>query len=176
MFLHECMPFLHVEVILHLHPRASTPAPLPRRKDIIFIFFATEKINKYNLVITQWELFDGFSYQQVVELDPVILSLAKNFFGFTEDNCLKVVYQILVAFFLYFHNLQFKIFPIDDPCVQNCYYLHKRRLFTILSLILERHDLDDDNLVKEFRIQSLILSHDSQIYAVETPFSSLLFS
>lgn len=39
MFLHECMPFLHVEV---------------------------------------------------VELDPVILSLAKNFFGFTEDNCLKV--------------------------------------------------------------------------------------
>jgi hypothetical protein len=36
-------------------------------------------------------LFDGFSYQQVVELDPVILGLAKNFFGFTEDKRLKVV-------------------------------------------------------------------------------------
>ncbi|XP_041006981.1 eEF1A lysine and N-terminal methyltransferase isoform X2 [Juglans microcarpa x Juglans regia] len=39
MFLHECMPFLHIEV---------------------------------------------------VELDPVILNLARNFFGFTEDKCLKV--------------------------------------------------------------------------------------
>lgn len=56
-----------------------------------------------HLVITLWEPSDRSSFQQVVELDPVVLNLARNFFGFTEDKCLKVVHYILISYFSYFH-------------------------------------------------------------------------
>jgi len=42
--------------------------------------------------------FDNNFYLQTVELDPVIVDIAKEYFGFVEDKHLKVVKYV----FLYF--------------------------------------------------------------------------
>ena len=46
----------------------------------------------------------------MVELDPVILNLARDYFDFTEDKGLKVVYCILVVFFHIFFFFNAKYF------------------------------------------------------------------
>lgn len=72
MFLHACMCFLHVEVIFPLHPR---------KQGALFI-----NCNEYKMI-------------QVVELDPMILNLARDHFDFAEDPDLKV-FLLHLSFFV----------------------------------------------------------------------------
>jgi hypothetical protein len=51
----------------------------------------------------------------MVELDPVILNLARDYFDFTEDKGLKVVYCILVVFFFFLMQ--------NNSC---CFIIHKK--------------------------------------------------
>lgn len=76
MFLHGCLPLLHIEVIFwHLPPHTKK-----------------ENGNEFQLFLRMYFKEDEETwYLQVVELDPTVLNLARDYFGFSEDERLQVV-------------------------------------------------------------------------------------
>lgn len=95
MFLHGCLQFMQIEVIFALPPQRYVELSFKKNcffffnKKLMFLFIGL------GVDFTWWN-FVMEIYLQAVELDPSMVNLAKDYFGFTEDNRLKVTNFTLV--------------------------------------------------------------------------------
>jgi hypothetical protein len=78
MFLHRCIPVLEIEVI-YIFPVIDS---LSRSNSKLFVF----RMILYDITCLDVNLF-----LQAVELDPVIVDIARKHFSFVEDKRLKVL-------------------------------------------------------------------------------------
>lgn len=63
----------------------------------------------FKLDFAQCKYFGGFMHPQAVELDPTMLNLAEDYFAFSQDKSLKVIYANLnpLCIYLYFQSYNF---------------------------------------------------------------------
>ena len=89
MFLHGCIPFLEIEVIYIFSPccigRGNNQSSELVPNDLFF-----------RMIDITW--LDNNFYLQTVELDPMIVDIARDYFSFVEDKRVKVVIYTFMSF------------------------------------------------------------------------------
>ena len=83
MFLHRCIPVLEIEVIYIF--------PVMKRGVIDSLSRSNSKLFLFRMILYDITCLDVNLFLQAVELDPVIVDIARKHFSFVEDKRLKVV-------------------------------------------------------------------------------------